>query len=329
MIKPEDRDRILDACRIEEVVGDFVSLTRRGTSYVGLCPFHAEKTPSFHVTPSKNICKCFGCGEGGDSASFIMKHEHYSYPEALRYLAKKYGIEIKEEEQTPEEIKNYNEREKQFSVNNYAKNYFIEQLLQTEEGRNIALSYFKQRGYDNKTIEKFQLGYCPKSKDSFTQEALRNGYNIDTLKDAGLSIIKGDNDYIDKFRERVIFPIQNISGRTIAFGGRIMSSGQNEKTAKYINSPETLIYHKSDVLYGIFLAKSAISKQDKCYLVEGYADVLSMHQAGIENTVASSGTSLTTEQIRLISRYTKNITIFQIIRNCSFIVAFTMFIIRS
>lgn len=309
MIKPEDRDRILDACRIEEVVGDFVSLTRRGTSYVGLCPFHAEKTPSFHVTPSKNICKCFGCGEGGDSASFIMKHEHYSYPEALRYLAKKYGIEIKEEEQTPEEIKNYNEREKQFSVNNYAKNYFIEQLLQTEEGRNIALSYFKQRGYDNKTIEKFQLGYCPKSKDSFTQEALRNGYNIDTLKDAGLSIIKGDNDYIDKFRERVIFPIQNISGRTIAFGGRIMSSGQNEKTAKYINSPETLIYHKSDVLYGIFLAKSAISKQDKCYLVEGYADVISMHQLGIENVVASSGTSLTSGQIKLIKRFTNNITI--------------------
>lgn len=309
MIKPEDRDRILDACRIEEVVGDFVSLTRRGTSYVGLCPFHAEKTPSFHVTPSKNICKCFGCGEGGDSASFIMKHEHYSYPEALRYLAKKYGIEIKEEEQTPEEIKNYNEREKQFSVNNYAKNYFIEQLLQTEEGRNIALSYFKQRGYDNKIIEKFQLGYCPKSKDSFTQEALRNGYNIDTLKDAGLSIIKGDNDYIDKFRERVIFPIQNISGRTIAFGGRIMSSGQNEKTAKYINSPETLIYHKSDVLYGIFLAKSAISKQDKCYLVEGYADVISMHQLGIENVVASSGTSLTSGQIKLIKRFTNNITI--------------------
>lgn len=309
MIKLEDRDRILDACRIEEVVGDFVSLTRRGTSYVGLCPFHAEKTPSFHVTPSKNICKCFGCGEGGDSASFIMKHEHYSYPEALRYLAKKYGIEIKEEEQTPEEIKNYNEREKQFSVNNYAKNYFIEQLLQTEEGRNIALSYFKQRGYDNKIIEKFQLGYCPKSKDSFTQEALRNGYNIDTLKDAGLSIIKGDNDYIDKFRERVIFPIQNISGRTIAFGGRIMSSGQNEKTAKYINSPETLIYHKSDVLYGIFLAKSAISKQDKCYLVEGYADVISMHQLGIENVVASSGTSLTSGQIKLIKRFTNNITI--------------------
>lgn len=309
MIKPEDRDRILDACRIEEVVGDFVSLTRRGTSYVGLCPFHAEKTPSFHVTPSKNICKCFGCGEGGDSASFIMKHEHYSYPEALRYLAKKYGIEIKEEEQTPEEIKNHNEREKQFSVNNYAKNYFIEQLLQTEEGRNIALSYFKQRGYDNKIIEKFQLGYCPKSKDSFTQEALRNGYNIDTLKDAGLSIIKGDNDYIDKFRERVIFPIQNISGRTIAFGGRIMSSGQNEKTAKYINSPETLIYHKSDVLYGIFLAKSAISKQDKCYLVEGYADVISMHQLGIENVVASSGTSLTSGQIKLIKRFTNNITI--------------------
>ena len=309
MIKPEDRDRILDACRIEEVVGDFVSLTRRGTSYVGLCPFHAEKTPSFHVTPSKNICKCFGCGEGGDSASFIMKHENYSYPEALRYLAKKYDIEIKEEEQTPEEIKNYNEREKQFSVNNYAKNYFIEQLLQTEEGRNIALSYFKQRGYDNKIIEKFQLGYCPKSKDSFTQEALRNGYNIDTLKDAGLSIIKGDNDYIDKFRERVIFPIQNISGRTIAFGGRIMSSGQNEKTAKYINSPETLIYHKSDVLYGIFLAKSAISKQDKCYLVEGYADVISMHQLGIENVVASSGTSLTSGQIKLIKRFTNNITI--------------------
>lgn len=309
MIKPEDRDRILEACRIEEVVGDFVSLTRRGTSYVGLCPFHAEKTPSFHVTPSKNICKCFGCGEGGDSASFIMKHEHYSYPEALRYLAKKYGIEIKEEEQTPEEIRNYNEREKQFSVNNYAKNYFIEQLFQTEEGQNIALPYFKQRGYDKKTIEKFQLGYCPKSKDSFTQEALRNGYNIDTLKDAGLSIIKGDNDYIDKFRERVIFPIQNISGRTIAFGGRIMSSGQNEKTAKYINSPETLIYHKSDVLYGIFLAKSAISKQDKCYLVEGYADVISMHQLGIENVVASSGTSLTSGQIKLIKRFTNNITI--------------------
>ena len=297
---------ILDTVRIEEVVSDFVSLKKRGANLIGVCPFHKEKTPSFIVSPAKGIFKCFGCGKAGDSVRFIMEHEHYSYPEALRFLAHKYGIIIEEKEQTPEELMAQNEREKMFNINTFAQQYFSETMKNSEEGLSIGMSYFKERGFRDAIINKFQLGYCLNQRDAFIQHALKNGYSKDLLLKIGLASGNEERMY-DKYQGRVIFPIHNLTGKVIGFGARILSSDKTK--AKYLNSPESEIYNKSQTLYGIYFAKNEISRLDNCILVEGYADVLSMHQAGIENTVASSGTSLTSEQIRLIRRYTKNITI--------------------
>lgn len=297
---------IIDTVRIEEVVSDFVSLKKRGANLIGVCPFHKEKTPSFIVSPAKGIFKCFGCGKAGDSVRFVMEHEHYSYPEALRYLANKYGIIIEEKEQSAEEIVAHNEREKMFNINTFAQQYFSETMKNNEEGLAIGMSYFKERGFRDAIINKFQLGYCLNQRDAFIQHAIKNGYSKELLLKIGLASGTEERMY-DKYQGRVIFPIHNLTGKVIGFGARILSSDKTK--AKYLNSPESEIYNKSQTLYGIYFAKNEISRLDNCILVEGYADVLSMHQAGIENTVASSGTSLTTEQIRLISRYTKNITI--------------------
>ena len=306
MIPKETIDTIYDSVRIEDVVGDFITLKKRGVNLLGNCPFHDEKTPSFTVSPVKGIFKCFGCGKGGNSINFVMEHEQYSYPEALRYLAKKYNIELIEEEQTPEQIEKANARESLFVVNSYARDYFKDSLNNSNEGKAIGLSYFKERGVSSEMIEKFQLGYNPEGWDSFTKSALDNSYKIEYLEKTGLSIVK-DNKSFDRFRGRIMFPIHSMSGRVLGFGGRVLK--KSEKAAKYLNSPESDIYHKSKVLYGIYFSKSAIVKQDNCYLVEGYTDVISMHQHGIENVVASSGTALTSEQIKLIGRFTKNITI--------------------
>ena len=306
MIPKDTIMNIIDTVRIEEVVSDFVSLKKRGANLIGVCPFHKEKTPSFIVSPAKGIFKCFGCGKAGDSVRFIMEHEHYSYPEALRYLANKYGIIIEEKEQSPEELMAQNEREKMFNINTFAQQYFSETMKTNEEGLAIGMSYFRERGFRDAIIEKFQLGYCLNQRDAFIQYALKNGYSKDLLLKIGLASGNDDRMY-DRYQGRVIFPIHNLTGKVIGFGARILSSDKTK--AKYLNSPESEIYNKSQTLYGIFFAKNEISRLDNCILVEGYADVLSMHQAGIENTVASSGTSLTTEQIRLINRYTKNVTI--------------------
>lgn len=306
MIPQDTIMSIIDTVRIEEVVGDFVSLKKRGANLIGVCPFHKEKTPSFIVSPAKGIFKCFGCGKAGDSVRFVMEHEHYSYPEALRYLAKKYGIIIEEKEQSPEEIVAQNERERMFNINTFAQQYFSETMKNSEEGLSIGMSYFKERGFRDAIINKFQLGYCLNQRDAFVQHALKNGYSKDLLLKIGLASGNEERMY-DKYQGRVIFPIHNLTGKVIGFGARILSSDKTK--AKYLNSPESEIYNKSQTLYGIYFAKNEISRLDNCILVEGYADVLSMHQAGIENTVASSGTSLTTEQIRLINRYTKNITV--------------------
>ncbi|MDD2621801.1 MAG: DNA primase [Bacteroidales bacterium] len=311
MIKRESIDEILTACRIEEVVGDFVRLQKRGVNYIGLCPFHTEKTPSFTVSPAKGIFKCFGCGEAGDSVGFIIKHEHYSYVEAIRYLAKKYNIQIEETAQTTEEIQRINERESLFAVTAFASEFFSKMLYEHEEGKSIGLAYFKERGFSEESMTKFALGYSLKQRDALYKHALKQGYTQENLEKAGLIIVKENQggDYVfDRFTERVIFPIHNFSGKIIAFGGRILGN-VDKHNAKYINSPETSIYHKSDVLYGIFQAKNAIKKEDKCYLVEGYTDVISLHQSGIENVVASSGTSLTTGQIKLLNKLTDNISI--------------------
>lgn len=309
MIKRDVIEDILNTARIEEVVGDFVRLNKRGANHVGLCPFHDEKTPSFSVNAAKGIFKCFGCGVGGDAVGFVMKHENYSYGEALRYLAKKYNIEIVETEQTPDEIRELNEREALFAVSNFAKDFFIKSLHETEEGKSLGLTYFQERGFSKSTIEKFQLGYAPQDREVFTQAALKNGYTMDNLEKSGLTLVKENEYHFDRFRGRVIFPIQNFSGKVVGFGGRILSALKTTAQAKYINSPETNIYHKSDVLYGLFPAKNAIKKEDKCLLVEGYTDVISLFQTGIENVVASSGTSLTIGQIKLIGKLTDNITI--------------------
>jgi DNA primase len=306
LIPPHTITSVLETARIEEVVSDFVSLKRRGSNLIGLCPFHQEKTPSFSVSPSKGIFKCFGCGKGGDSAKFVMEHEHYSYPEAIRYLAKKYNIEIEEREQTPEEIVAMNERERMFNLNDFAGKYYASTLFDTNEGRSIGLSYFKGRDFRESTIQKFMLGYSLERRDAFTQHALQNGYSEEILLKTGLAI-SHDNKLFDRFFARVIFPIHNLTGKIIGFGGRILD--QTKSKAKYLNSPESEIYLKSKSLYGIFYAKNAIAKTDNCLLVEGYTDVISMHQAGIEHVVASSGTSLTVDQIRMIKRYTSNITI--------------------
>ena len=305
MIPRETINQIIETARIEDVVGEFVTLRKRGSNLIGVCPFHKEKTPSFNVNPARNIFKCFGCGKAGDSVRFIMEHEHYSFQEALRYLAKKYDIKIEEREQTPEELAAQNERERMFNINSFAQNYFSNIMMTSDEGQSVGLAYFHERGFRDAIINRFQLGYCPNSGSAFTDYAIKNGYDKDLLIKVGLTG-SYENRLYDRYQGRVIFPIHNLTGKVIGFGGRILTS---EKTkAKYVNSPESEIYNKSQTLYGIFFARNEISRLDNCILVEGYADVLSMHQAGIENVVASSGTSLTTEQIRMISRYTKNIT---------------------
>lgn len=306
MIKPETIQEIFETAKIDEVVGDFVSLKRRGINLIGLCPFHNEKTPSFTVSPAKGIYKCFGCGKGGNAVNFIMDHEHYTYPEALKYLAHKYSVEIDEEEQTPEMLQQHSSMEGLFHVSAFAQKYFSETLNNTEEGKAIGLSYFLERDFTEETILKFQLGYCLDKFDDFSKTALKEGYKKEQLIKSGLSI-ENDQNIFDRFKARVIFPIHNLTGRVVGFGGRILSSEKSK--AKYVNSPESDIYNKSKVLYGIFYAKNAILKNDDCLLVEGYTDVISLHQAGIENVVASSGTSLTIDQIKLIKRFTPNITI--------------------
>lgn len=299
-------ERILQVAEITDVVGDFVSLKRRGVNFLGLCPFHNEKTPSFTVSPSKGIFKCFGCGKGGNSVNFLMEHEHLSYPDALRWLAKKYHIEIAETEESAEELLQKNERESMMVLNEFAWKYFVRMMNDSDEGRTIGLGYFKERGFRRDIIDKFQLGYSPEQRDAFVREALKSGYKQEFISKTGLGIEKNDR-FFDRFSGRVIFPIHSLSGRVIGFGGRILRS--DAQAAKYLNSPESEIYHKSSTLYGIYFARNAIVREDKCILVEGYTDVLSMHQTGIENVVASSGTSLTEDQIRLIKRFTQNVTI--------------------
>lgn len=335
MIHKEDIDKIFEAARVEEVVGDYVTLKKRGVNLIGLCPFHDEKTPSFYVSPVKGIYKCFGCGKGGHAINFVMEKELMSYPDALRHLAKKYNIHIVEEEQSPEQLQTQNDRESLFVVSSFAQKNFSENLYNTDEGKSIGLGYFRERGFREDIIQKFQLGYCLTNRSAFTDIAIKTGYKSEYLVKAGLTLeYKNEQSretgerrteegeasqtqpptpnskppaYLDRFWGRVMFPIHNATGRVIAFGGRTLRT--DKKTAKYINSPETDIYHKSDVLYGIFFAKKEIIAQDNCFLVEGYTDVISMHQSGIENVVASSGTSLTVGQIKLIRRFTKNITI--------------------
>jgi DNA primase len=307
MINRETIDKIMDTARIEEVVGDFVHLKKRGTSLIGNCPFHGEKTPSFHVSVTKGIYKCFGCGKGGDSVRFIMEHEKYSYPEALKFLAQKYNIEVEETVESFQDVEAQNARESLYIVSQFAANFFEGQMWDSEEGRAIGLSYFKERGFREDILKKFNLGYSPDVWDALTQEAIKNKHTEDFLEKTGLSIRNDKGKLYDRFRGRVMFPIHNFTGRVIGFGGRTLKTDKN--VPKYVNSPESDIYHKSNVLYGLFHAKKAIRDQDNCYLVEGYADVLSVHQAHIENVVASSGTSLTIEQIRLIGRFTQNVTI--------------------
>ncbi len=306
MISKATIDTVYETARVEEVIGDFVQLKRAGSNYKGLSPFSDERSPSFMVSPVKQIWKDFSSGKGGNSVAFLMEHEHFTYPEAIRYLAKKYNIEIEETEQTDEEKANTDIKESMYLVSEFAKNYFHNTLLHSEEGKAIGLSYFKERGFTNETIAKFALGYSPETWDAFTKEALGKGYKLEFLESTGLTIPKEDRPF-DLFKGRVMFPIQSMSGRILGFGGRILTN--DKKAAKYLNSPESEIYHKSKVLYGIFQAKQAIAKQNNCYLVEGYTDVIQFNQAGIENVVASSGTALTPDQIRLINRLTKNITV--------------------
>lgn len=307
MIDPLTVSRIMDAARIEEVVSDYVTLRRRGVNLIGLCPFHDEKTGSFTVSPAKGIFKCFGCGKGGNAVHFIMEYEQVSYYEALKLLAKKYNIEVQERELTDEEKNAQNDRESMFMLNDFARKFFTEQLYNTEEGQNVGMAYFRERGFRDDMIRKFQLGYCPERRDAFNKAALGAGYKTTYIEKTGLAYANDHGQMTDRFHGRVIFPVHTLSGKVVAFGGRILK--KDNKIAKYVNSPESEIYHKSNELYGIFFAKQAIVKQDCCYLVEGYTDVISMHQAGIENVVASSGTSLTTGQIRLLHRFTENITI--------------------
>lgn len=307
MIDQATVDKILDSANIVEVVSDFVTLRKRGVNYIGLCPFHDEKTPSFSVSPSKNICKCFSCGKGGSAVHFIMEHEQMTYYEALKYLAKKYNIEVHEREQSEEEKQQQSKRESMLIVNAFAQEYFSNILFNHAEGRSIGLSYFHERGFRDDIIKKFGLGYSLDQRDALYNESRKRGYKEEYLLSTGLCLENGDGQISDRFRGRVIFPVYSLSGKVLAFGGRILK--KNEKMAKYVNSPESDIYHKSHELYGIYQAKQAIVKQDNCFLVEGYTDVLSMHQSGIENVVASSGTSLTPGQIRLIHRFTNNVTV--------------------
>jgi DNA primase len=307
LISKSSIDTVFETARVEEVIGDFVQLKRAGSNFKGLSPFSDERSPSFMVSPVKQIWKDFSSGKGGNVVAFLMEHEHFTYPEAIRYLAKKYNIEIEETEQTQEEKANTDVRESMFLVSEFAKNYFHDTLIHSEEGKAIGYSYFKERGFTNDTIKKFALGYSPETWDAFSKEALGKGFKLEFLESTGLTIAKEDGKLIDRFRSRVMFPIQSMSGRILGFGGRILTN--DKKAAKYLNSPESEIYHKSKVLYGIFQAKQAIAKQNNCFLVEGYTDVIQFHQAGIENVVASSGTALTPDQIRLVNRLTKNITV--------------------
>lgn len=307
MIDQPTIDRILDAANIVDVVSEFVTLRKRGVNYVGLCPFHDDKTPSFYVSPSKNICKCFACGEGGTAVHFIMKHEQLGYFDALRYLAKKYNIEIQERELTDKEKQARSDRESMFIVNAWAQKYFTSMLHNHIDGKTIGMRYFIERGFREETIRKFQLGYSLDKRDALYQEAIKSGYKKEFLEKTGLVIAYEDGRVNDRFRGRVIFPVHSLSGKVVAFGGRVLK--KDEKTAKYVNSPESDIYHKSNELYGIYFAKQAMVKADRCFLVEGYTDVISMHQSGVENVVASSGTALTHGQIRLIHRFTDNITV--------------------
>ncbi len=307
MIDEATKQRILDAAKIEEVVGDFVTLRRRGVNLIGLCPFHDEKTPSFTVSPAKNICKCFGCGKGGTPVNFIMQHEHLDFPDALRYLAKKYGIEIVEKQLSAEEMQARTKRESMMALNEFAKRHFEQQLWKSEEGQTIGLSYFRERGFSDAIVQKFQLGYSLNQYRALSDEAVKSGFSTSLLTEIGLATRNDRDQLTDRFRGRVIFPVHSLSGRVVAFGGRVLV--QSEKSAKYVNSPESEIYHKSNELYGIYFAKDSIVRKDAVYLVEGYTDVLSMHEAGIENVVASSGTSLTQGQIRMIHRFTNNITV--------------------
>ena len=306
MIPQETVNLILDTARIEDVIGDFVTLKRRGGSYVACCPFHNEKTPSFYVTPSKGIYKCFGCGKAGSAVGFVMEYEHLSYVEALKYLARKYNIEVVEKEESAEEIAARQRNESLLAASEFAFRFYKDQLA-SEEGRTIGYPYFRSRGLLDETITKYGLGWAPKSKTAFTEAAVKEGYKAEYLTETGLCSQWDDGSLHDRFYDRVMFPIHSVSGRVIAFGGRTLL--KDKTVAKYVNSKESEIYVKSKSLYGIYFAKAEMSRQDKCYLVEGYLDVLSMHQLGITNVVASSGTSLTTEQIRLIKKFTQNVTI--------------------
>lgn len=298
--------QILSRIDIVEIVGSFVKLKKRGTNYLGLCPFHNEKSPSFTVSPSKEIYKCFGCGASGNTISFLMEHEKYSYVEALRWLAQKYNVEIEEKEVSAEVKQQQLLADSLYIINNFAREYFTKTLLETEEGQNIGLSYFEERGFTKETIQKFQLGYCSNERDAFARTALEKGYNLDYLQKTGLVTIRNEQP-ADNYRGRVIFPIHNQSGKVLGFGARILV--KNDRAPKYINSPENEIYVKSKVLYGTYFARHAIDRLNECLLVEGYTDVISLHQAGIENVVASSGTSLTVDQLRLVKKYTNNLTI--------------------
>lgn len=305
MISKRTIEKVFETARVEEVIGDFVQLKKSGSNYKGLSPFTEERTPSFMVSPAKQIWKDFSSGKGGTVITFLMEHEHYTYPEAIKYIANKYNIEVEETERTPEQISEDDEKESLFLVSEFAKNYFKKNLFE-EEGKTIALSYLKERNFNDEIIQKFEIGYSLNGKDNFSKAATDAGYKLNFLEKTGLTIIK-ENENIDRFRGRIIFPIRSMSGRILGFGGRILSSSKN--IAKYINSPESLIYQKSKVLYGIFESKQSIVKNDNCFLVEGYTDVIKMHQCGISNVVASSGTALTENQIRLINRLTKNITV--------------------
>lgn len=309
MIDRETVDRIYAAANIVDIIGDFVTLKRKGVNYQACCPFHNEKTPSFVVSPSKGVYKCFGCGKGGNAVTFLMEHENVSYPEALKMVAKRYGIEVKEKELTPEEARRNDDRESMFALNGWAADYFAHYLHHESEGMSVGMSYFRQqRGMSDATIEKFGLGFCPAKGDRMSKDALAAGYKEEFLTATGLSIKReSDGSLFDRFHDRVMFPVHNISGRIVAFGGRTLRT--DKKVAKYQNSPESEIYSKKRELYGLYFAKKAIQQQDFAIMVEGYTDVISMHQAGVENVVASSGTSLTTEQIRLLNRFTKNITV--------------------
>lgn len=311
MISKTTIDQVYEISRVEEVIGDFVQLKKSGSNFKGLSPFTDERTPSFMVSPVKQIWKDFSSGKGGNVVAFLMEHEHFTYPEAIKYLAKKYNIEIEETEQTDEQKEQANERESMYLVSEYAQKYFTKTLWESEPGKAIGLSYFKERGFTDETIKKFGLGYSLDEWEAFTQSALEEGYQLEFLEKTGLTIVKeqtgGETKKFDRFKGRVMFPIHSMSGRVLGFGGRILTS--DKKAAKYLNSPESEIYHKSKVLYGIYFAKQAIAKEDNCFLVEGYTDVIQMYQRGVENVVSSSGTALTPEQIRLINRLTKNITV--------------------